>query len=92
MIGKQRRRNIDFSLVTNNQELEVYIDRNLMDKVYFNLLSNAFKFTPEKGKISITIKEDKSNNVVKIFFKDSGIGIPANELKRVFECFLSRFK
>jgi len=49
--------NIDFSLVTNNPELEVYIDRNLMDKVYFNLLSNAFKFTPAKGKISIVINE-----------------------------------
>jgi DNA-binding response OmpR family regulator len=82
-----KKRNIDFSLTTNNPELEVYIDLNLIDKVYFNFLSNAFKFTPEKGKISITIKEDKPNNVVKIFFKDSGIGIPANELKEVFNAF-----
>jgi signal transduction histidine kinase/DNA-binding response OmpR family regulator len=79
--------NIDFSLETNNPELEVYIDRNLMDKVYFNLLSNAFKFTPEKGKITIKIREDKTNNVVKISFKDSGIGIPENELNQVFNAF-----
>ncbi|WP_338647392.1 substrate-binding domain-containing protein [Flavobacterium sp. KS-LB2] len=79
--------NIDFSLVSNNPELEVYIDRNLMDKVYFNLLSNAFKFTPENGKIAIKIREDKTNNVVKISFKDSGIGIPENELKQVFNAF-----
>nr|WP_314896346.1 substrate-binding domain-containing protein [uncultured Flavobacterium sp.] len=82
-----KKRNIDFSLTTNNPELEVYMDRNLMDKVYFNLLSNAFKFTPEKGKISIVIKEDKPNNTVKIYFKDSGIGIPENELKEVFNAF-----
>ncbi|WP_338647679.1 substrate-binding domain-containing protein [Flavobacterium sp. KS-LB2] len=82
-----KKRNIDFSLTTNNPELEVYMDRNLMDKVYFNLLSNAFKFTPEKGKISIVIKEDKPNNTVKIHFKDSGIGIPENELKEVFTAF-----
>ena len=82
-----KKRNIDFSLTTNNPELEVYIDRNLMDKVYFNLLSNAFKFTPEKGKISIEIKEDKGNSAVKIHFKDSGIGIPENELKEVFNAF-----
>lgn len=82
-----KKRNIDFSLTINNPELEVYIDRNLMDKVYFNLLSNAFKFTPEKGKISIIIKEDKANNIVKIHFKDSGIGIPENELKEVFKAF-----
>nr|WP_315206781.1 substrate-binding domain-containing protein [uncultured Flavobacterium sp.] len=79
--------NIDFSLVSNNPELEVYIDRNLMDKVYFNLLSNAFKFTPENGKITIKINEDKTNNVVKISFKDSGIGIPENELNQVFNAF-----
>ncbi|MBA0884500.1 substrate-binding domain-containing protein [Flavobacterium undicola] len=82
-----KKKNIDFSLTTTNPELEVYLDRNLMDKVYFNLLSNAFKFTPEKGKISITIKEDKTNNIVKIHFKDSGIGIPDNELGEVFNAF-----
>ena len=84
---ESKKRNIDFTLGTNNPGLEVYIDRNLMDKVYFNLLSNAFKFTPEKGKISISIKEDKPNKAVKIFFKDSGIGIPENELKEVFNAF-----
>ncbi len=82
-----KKRNIDFTLVTNNPDLEVYLDQNLMDKVYFNLLSNAFKFTPEKGKISISIKEDVAKNIVKIHFKDSGIGIPENELKEVFTAF-----
>lgn len=82
-----KKRTIDFTLTTNNPELDVYIDRNLMDKVYFNLLSNAFKFTPEKGKISISIKEDKPSKTVKIYFKDSGIGIPENELKEVFTAF-----
>lgn len=82
-----KKKNIDFSLTTTNSDLEAYLDRNLMDKVYFNLLSNAFKFTPEKGKISITIKEDKSNNAVKIHFKDSGIGIPDHELGEVFNAF-----
>jgi len=82
-----KKRNIDFSLNTNNPELEVYLDQNLMDKVYFNLLSNAFKFTPEKGKISILIREDVSKKLVKIYFKDSGIGIPENELKEVFNAF-----
>lgn len=81
------KKKIDFSLETNNPELEVYIDRNLMDKVYFNLLSNAFKFTPENGKISITIKEDKTKNEVKLVFKDSGIGIPETELQEVFRPF-----
>jgi K+-sensing histidine kinase KdpD len=63
------------SLYDKQSDLEVYIDRNLMDKVYFNLLSNAFKFTPAKERISIVINEDKLKNQVKFLFKDSGIGI-----------------
>lgn len=82
-----KKRNIKFTLETNNEGLEIYLDRNLMDKVYFNLLSNAFKFTPNNGKISIVINEVKIDNLVKISFKDSGIGIPVNELKDVFSAF-----
>lgn len=80
------RRNIDFQLSCKNQNLELFIDRNLMDKVYFNLLSNAFKFTPDNGKINISIVENQ-DNTVKISFKDSGIGIPDNELSNVFQPF-----
>lgn len=84
--GEAARRNIDFQLVCKNKNLELFIDRGLMDKVYFNLLSNAFKFTPDNGKISISIVENQGNTV-KISFKDSGIGIPENELFNVFNPF-----
>jgi len=82
-----KKRNINFTISTANEEIEVYLDRNLMDKVYFNLLSNAFKFTPDNGEISIKIREDDQNDLIKIYFKDSGIGIPAKEMKNVFEAF-----
>jgi ABC-type sugar transport system substrate-binding protein/DNA-binding response OmpR family regulator/two-component sensor histidine kinase len=81
------KRNIDFKLTSNNESLDIFIDRNLMDKVYFNLLSNAFKFTPDNGKIGVYIKDDKSANIVKIHFKDTGIGIPSNEIDGVFQAF-----
>lgn len=71
-----KKRNIDFSLTSNNELLDVFIDRNLMDKVYFNLLSNAFKFTPDNGKIEIKLEDDALSNNIEIRFKDSGIGIP----------------
>lgn len=84
--GEATRRNIDFQLSCKNKNLELFIDRNLMDKVYFNLLSNAFKFTPDNGKINVSIIENQ-DNTVKISFKDSGIGIPDNELSNVFTPF-----
>ncbi|TXG37477.1 substrate-binding domain-containing protein [Seonamhaeicola maritimus] len=82
-----QKRNIDFTLKTNDENLKIYIDRNLMDKVYFNLLSNAFKFTPDNGKIDINIVNEIDNNFVKILFKDSGIGIPKKDLQGVFKAF-----
>ena len=82
-----KKRNIDFKLISNNESLDVFMDRNLMDKVYFNLLSNAFKFTPDNGKIEIHIEDDASGNIVNIRFKDSGIGIPQNEMDKVFQAF-----
>lgn len=82
-----QRRNINLSVTTNNKNLFVYLDRNLMDKVYFNLLSNAFKFTPNNGVISIDIEDEADSNFIKIRFKDSGIGIPKNEISDVFKVF-----
>ena len=58
-----------------------------MDKVYFNLLSNSFKFTPNNGTIKIEIKDIKESNFVKIYFKDSGIGIPNDEINNVLKAF-----
>ncbi len=82
-----KKRNIDFKLISNNDALDVFVDRNLMDKVYFNLLSNAFKFTPDNGKIRIEIREHTNKNTVSIHFKDSGIGIPEKEMCNVFQAF-----
>ncbi len=82
-----KKRNISFKLSSNNEDLDLFIDRNLMDKVYFNLLSNAFKFTPDNGKIEIHIEDDAIKNTVSIRFRDSGIGIPKKELDSVFQAF-----
>ena len=60
-----QKRNITFSIETDNEDLNLFIDRNLMDKVYFNLLSNAFKFTPNNGSISIKIHDIPEINQVK---------------------------
>jgi len=84
--GEAARRNIDFRLSADHKDTEVYIDNSLIDKVYFNLLSNAFKFTPDNGKITISIK-DGADNSLKIVVKDSGIGIPEKEMNMVFNPF-----
>ncbi|MFV5686496.1 substrate-binding domain-containing protein [Flavobacterium sp. GB2R13] len=82
-----KKRKIIYTIETDNEGLEVYFDPNLMDKVYYNLLSNCFKFTPDGGKIEIKISQEKDKGLVKINFKDSGIGIPQKEINQIFSPF-----
>ncbi|MFV8376583.1 substrate-binding domain-containing protein [Flavobacterium sp. GSP11] len=82
-----KKRKINYTIETDNEGLEVYFDPNLMDKVYYNLLSNCFKFTPDGGKIEIKIRQEKDKGLVKINFKDSGIGIPEKEINQIFSPF-----
>jgi signal transduction histidine kinase/DNA-binding response OmpR family regulator len=82
-----RKRGIDFQLLTRHERLPVWFDAGMMDKVLFNLLSNAFKFTPDGGKIHLSIAVDKQENRVKLSVEDSGQGMSAEEIGHVFEPF-----
>lgn len=82
-----KKRQIQFQIESDNEDMMLFIDRNLMDKVYFNLLSNAFKFTPDNGDIKISISTHPEKNYVSIKIKDNGIGIPDKEIEHVFEPF-----
>lgn len=80
------KKGIHLQLKTNNKDVMLYFDRDMMDKVFFNMLSNAFKFTPKNGKISIYI-EDVNDNKVEVHIKDSGMGIPKEDFKKIFDPF-----
>jgi signal transduction histidine kinase/DNA-binding response OmpR family regulator len=67
--------------------LTVYVDRDKLEKIVMNLLSNAFKFTPDGGSIAIGIALVENGAVAEIRVADSGIGIPESALGRLFERF-----
>ncbi|WP_415326832.1 two-component regulator propeller domain-containing protein [Chryseobacterium sp. MMS23-Vi53] len=81
-------KNIEYKFVLNSNTIFAYFDKNQMEKVVFNLLSNAFKFTKKNGKIVFAVeKGSPSENAVFIKIKDNGIGIPANSKHSVFDRF-----
>ena len=82
-----KKNHIDFKLQTSLTNVPVWFDTNMMDKVFFNLLSNAFKFTSSYGRIYILVEEDAHKNQVLIKVKDSGIGMSAPEAAQAFEVF-----
>ena len=66
----------------------VYGDREKIERILMNLIGNAMKFTPEGGEVVVSAKlVDRSSNSVAISVRDSGIGIPADQLGKIFEKF-----
>jgi CheY-like chemotaxis protein/CHASE3 domain sensor protein len=72
-----------------NKELpqNILTDKGRVQQVLKNLLSNAFKFTPEGGSVTIDVRPGAEAKTVSFCIKDSGIGIPLNKQKVIFEAF-----
>ena len=79
------RKNISFNLNTFSDELIVFVDKDKFDKILTNILSNAFKFTPEFGKIDVSISENNGFAIISV--ADNGIGIPKDKARRIFDRF-----
>jgi signal transduction histidine kinase len=60
-------------------------DIDYLKRIFINILSNAFKYTNENGTVSVSLEQIK--NQIRITVKDTGIGIPKEDLKHIFERF-----
>jgi signal transduction histidine kinase len=81
-----RKAGIKLSVDTSLDRGPVAVDREMWEKIVLNLLSNAFKFTL-KGTIDVRLSENTESNSVLLEVADSGIGIPSEDLPRLFERF-----
>ena len=82
-----RNKKIDFAVSCPQNLSMVWYDKGKFEHIVYNLLSNAFKFTPKNGNIQLNVTPDNSKQKIKISISDSGSGIEKEELEKIFELF-----
>jgi signal transduction histidine kinase/DNA-binding response OmpR family regulator len=89
-----RKKKIHFSFEHVMPQLKVWVDMNNFDKILMNIFSNAFKYTPEQGEITVTLstgrdstRRDPLKEYFEITVTDNGIGLDREKIERIFERF-----
>lgn len=78
------KKNIRLINHSTNNEIFVYADRNMVDTVLRNLISNSIKFTPEKGTITIQVEELREEGMIEIAVSDTGLGMHTETISNLF--------
>ncbi len=83
------KKNIQFKIKADQKNIIACFDADKIDKVLFNILSNAFKFTPQNGAVTLTLSIQIIDGFkyLNINISDTGIGIKENELDKIFTRF-----
>jgi signal transduction histidine kinase/DNA-binding response OmpR family regulator len=74
-----------YTFEASEEEILVYFDRYKLEIVFYNLISNAFRYTPKGGNISIKINHDLENLFIAV--EDSGVGIAEEHIDKIFDLF-----
>jgi DNA-binding response OmpR family regulator len=83
------KKNIALTFQSSVPALESVFDRDKLEKIIFNLLSNAFKFTPDHGQVAVSIElfQEGGSRQLRLKVTDTGIGIALDKQDRIFERF-----
>ncbi|MSP85589.1 MAG: response regulator [Flavobacteriaceae bacterium] len=74
-----------FTFESSDEEIGVYFDRFKLERVFYNLISNAFRYTPKGGEIAIKIRKDKGEIIIEV--DDTGVGIANEHIDKIFDLF-----
>lgn len=83
-----KKKDIHFTIQSSMNKYLAFFDPDKLDKILYNLLSNASKYNKPGGKVGIELSCDEANGVVCIIVKDNGPGIPKESQKNLFKRFL----
>ena len=80
-----KQKKLNFQFLAEDTSFEMAFDKEKVEKIYFNLLSNALKFTPQEGRISVSLEKQGEYASLRVF--NSGSYIPKDKQNEVFEHF-----
>lgn len=75
----------DYQFISNEEEIIVYYDRDKMERVIYNLISNAFRYNKEGKRIKVELQSE--DHGIKIIVEDNGIGMKSENINSIFERF-----
>lgn len=79
----KEKKHVDYQFSSNRKSHWMYTDPGHLDKIVYNLLSNAFKYTPEGGSVSLRVSIDDQWLEIRVI--DSGVGVPPDQQPHLFE-------
>ncbi len=74
-----------YTFESSDDEVLVYFDRLKLERVFYNLISNAFRYTPKGGEIIVRIRKEKNQVIIEV--DDNGIGIAKEYVDKIFDLF-----
>jgi signal transduction histidine kinase/ligand-binding sensor domain-containing protein len=80
-------RKINLQFTSNKESYITWFDSGKLEIVFYNLISNAVKFTSINGNVSVRVVIDENNNTIEFNVEDDGIGIDDNKIDHIFEKF-----
>ena len=86
-----QKKHISFTFHASKEHILAFFDQDKIDKIIFNLLSNAYKYTPEQGEIKLEL-DLKDEHILIIRISDTGIGISEVEQEKIFTRFYTNSK
>ena len=79
-------KHINFMFLPFDKSYEMYVDRNYLDKIIYNLLSNALKYTPSHGDVALRVSLNANQHLL-ISVEDTGVGIEKSKQEQLFQRF-----
>jgi signal transduction histidine kinase len=81
------KKRISLNFLSDTRCHYIAVDEDMIDRIVLNLLSNALKYTPEQGAVSVILQDSHIPGKILISVKDNGIGIPAEKHRLIFDRF-----